>query len=215
MASHIYDFLKLFGPVISWWCFPFERLIGALQKVNTNDHVGGPLESTIMKSQLHVANIRRWLRRSDCPEAIRQLKVLFDKCFVPTEPPEEEFKLGSHRSYIKRDGVVFSPHLTHEGNATIIYRPNSNEEPIAGRIEQIDNVVTENGTLTRLLVRAHLPLPKASYDPFRIFPDFPAKTYSTQMKDSLHVVDLDNVVAHAARFDFSHNRSVLLNLSRA
>ncbi|KAE9395576.1 hypothetical protein BT96DRAFT_776692, partial [Gymnopus androsaceus JB14] len=81
MANHIYDFLKLFGPVISWWCFPFERLIGALQKVNTNDHIGGPLESTIMKSQLRIANIRRWLRRIDCPEALKQLKILFDKCF--------------------------------------------------------------------------------------------------------------------------------------
>lgn len=40
-AAHIYDFLLLFGPVLSWWCFPFERLIGVLQKVNTNDHKGG------------------------------------------------------------------------------------------------------------------------------------------------------------------------------
>ena len=24
MAIHIYDFLLLFGPVWSWWCFPFE-----------------------------------------------------------------------------------------------------------------------------------------------------------------------------------------------
>ncbi|KAJ6537918.1 hypothetical protein B0H19DRAFT_962152 [Mycena capillaripes] len=23
VAFHIYDFLLLFGPVISWWCFPF------------------------------------------------------------------------------------------------------------------------------------------------------------------------------------------------
>ena len=30
MAIHIYNFLCLFGPVRSWWCFPFERLIGAL-----------------------------------------------------------------------------------------------------------------------------------------------------------------------------------------
>ncbi|KAJ3791848.1 hypothetical protein GGU11DRAFT_694185, partial [Lentinula aff. detonsa] len=40
-AGHIFDFLLLFGPVMSWWCFPFERLIGALQKINTNDHIGG------------------------------------------------------------------------------------------------------------------------------------------------------------------------------
>ncbi|KAE9396172.1 hypothetical protein BT96DRAFT_825122, partial [Gymnopus androsaceus JB14] len=45
MANHIYNFLKLFGPVISWWCFPFEHLIGVLQKVNTNDHIGGEFGS--------------------------------------------------------------------------------------------------------------------------------------------------------------------------
>ncbi|KAE9382827.1 hypothetical protein BT96DRAFT_845020 [Gymnopus androsaceus JB14] len=43
LGQHIYDFLLLFGPVISWWCFPFERLIGALQKINTNDFVGGKI----------------------------------------------------------------------------------------------------------------------------------------------------------------------------
>jgi hypothetical protein len=40
-AFHIYDFLLLFGPIISWWCFPFERLIGILQKIKTNDQIGG------------------------------------------------------------------------------------------------------------------------------------------------------------------------------
>ncbi|KAJ6586081.1 hypothetical protein B0H19DRAFT_927263 [Mycena capillaripes] len=40
-AFHIYDFLLWFGPVISWWSFPFERLIGVLQRINTNDHIGG------------------------------------------------------------------------------------------------------------------------------------------------------------------------------
>jgi hypothetical protein len=40
MAFHIYDFLELFGPVHSWWCFPFERLIGQLQKLPTNHKFG-------------------------------------------------------------------------------------------------------------------------------------------------------------------------------
>ncbi|PBK83608.1 hypothetical protein ARMGADRAFT_944824, partial [Armillaria gallica] len=40
-SFHIYDFLILFGPVISWWCFPFECLIGSLQKFKTNNHIGG------------------------------------------------------------------------------------------------------------------------------------------------------------------------------
>lgn len=41
VVQHIYDFLLLFGPVISWWEFPFERLIGILQKVTTNGQSGG------------------------------------------------------------------------------------------------------------------------------------------------------------------------------
>ncbi len=40
LAVHIHDFLHLFGPVHSWWTFPFERLIGHLQKINTNHHFG-------------------------------------------------------------------------------------------------------------------------------------------------------------------------------
>lgn len=40
-SLHVADFLYLYGPVMSWWCFPFERLIGVLQKVKTNDIVGG------------------------------------------------------------------------------------------------------------------------------------------------------------------------------
>ena len=40
MACHIYDYLKLFGPVRSWWCFPFERLIGHLQRLPVNDKFG-------------------------------------------------------------------------------------------------------------------------------------------------------------------------------
>jgi hypothetical protein len=44
-SLHLYDFLILFGPVVSWWCFPFERLIGTLQRINTNSHVGGEYSS--------------------------------------------------------------------------------------------------------------------------------------------------------------------------
>jgi Transposase family tnp2 len=40
MAMHIYDFLRLFGPVHSWWCFPFERLIGQLQRMTSNHKYG-------------------------------------------------------------------------------------------------------------------------------------------------------------------------------
>ncbi|KIK12696.1 hypothetical protein PISMIDRAFT_45180, partial [Pisolithus microcarpus 441] len=40
MACHISDYLKLFGPVHSWWCFPFEHLIGHLQCLPINHKFG-------------------------------------------------------------------------------------------------------------------------------------------------------------------------------
>ena len=40
-SFHIYDFLRSFGPVMSWWSFPFERLIGTLQNSNNNGRIGG------------------------------------------------------------------------------------------------------------------------------------------------------------------------------
>jgi hypothetical protein len=42
MAIHIFDFLGLFGPVRSWWSFPFERLIGILQRQPSNHKIGEP-----------------------------------------------------------------------------------------------------------------------------------------------------------------------------
>lgn len=40
MAMHLPHFLHLFGPVRSWWCFPFERLIGQLQRLLSNHKFG-------------------------------------------------------------------------------------------------------------------------------------------------------------------------------
>jgi hypothetical protein len=39
-ALHIGPFLLLFGPMHGWWMFVFERVIGKLQKINTNDKLG-------------------------------------------------------------------------------------------------------------------------------------------------------------------------------
>ena len=36
MAMHIGEFLLMYGPVHSWWTYPFERVIGSLQRISTN-----------------------------------------------------------------------------------------------------------------------------------------------------------------------------------
>jgi hypothetical protein len=40
IALHLPDYLLLYGPVYSWWTFPFERLIGILQHISTNYKLG-------------------------------------------------------------------------------------------------------------------------------------------------------------------------------
>jgi len=34
------EMLMRFGPVHGWWCFPYERVIGKLQQINTNSKMG-------------------------------------------------------------------------------------------------------------------------------------------------------------------------------
>jgi hypothetical protein len=40
IVLHIYEFLSLWGPVYSWWCFPFERINGMLQRIRTSNVFG-------------------------------------------------------------------------------------------------------------------------------------------------------------------------------
>ncbi|KAF7296235.1 hypothetical protein HMN09_01092500 [Mycena chlorophos] len=89
LAFHVFDFLILFGPIIAWWSFPFERMIGFLQNINTNHRIGGELESTLTKSFFRAAALRRWLRRPDCPPVIQEVKSLFDKVFPSYNAPED------------------------------------------------------------------------------------------------------------------------------
>lgn len=178
------------------------------------------MEATIVKTVARTANIRRWLRRPDCPEAVRLLKKLFDKCFVSVNGTDDsdEFmeRKSTQRAYVAHDGGNLSPFKTHQGNSTIIYRPSPSEPPVAGQIQSIENVYTRDGQNTgvRLHVRPHNPLSKALYDPFLRYPHFNARTYSSTLRKKEDIIGLDDVVAHAARYDYSYGRSVLINLSR-
>jgi hypothetical protein len=39
-ALHVSELLTQFGPIRGWWMFPFERVIGRLQRANTNSIMG-------------------------------------------------------------------------------------------------------------------------------------------------------------------------------
>lgn len=99
IAFHIYDFLILFGPMLSWWCFGFERLIGHLQRTPHNHRIGegiplnlelsltygtGELEATIHTTFVRASNLKRWLSRFDESSLIAVFKrKVFDPFFKP------------------------------------------------------------------------------------------------------------------------------------
>jgi hypothetical protein len=175
------------------------------------------MESTIVKSYIHSSNLRRWLRRPGCPEAIRELKRLFDKTFPPLFPAPETGgdRTRTDAAHYTVDGhfgkVNYSRRSTHVGNSVILYYP-SPDSPyfVAGEIQKID-LVDGKPTFT---VKRHSPLPENVYDPFRRYPHFPARCYSPNFTTHADTVKMQDVVAHGARFHFSHGRTVIVNLSR-
>ncbi|KAF7328154.1 hypothetical protein MVEN_02572900 [Mycena venus] len=182
-AFHIFDFLRLFGP-----------------RINTNDHIGGEMEASILKSFMRGANLRRWLNRSDCPQVIREFKRLFDLAFTPRDFGEETPpKNNQEHTHYNFKGVNYSRASTHLGNSLVLFYPLNSTQATAGSIEKI----TGAGKSTRFFIRRQAPLPANKRDPFTPFPHFPAKTYSSKMMDGR----LDEI--HP-----DHERAVILNLSR-
>ncbi|KAJ3766154.1 hypothetical protein FB446DRAFT_654216 [Lentinula raphanica] len=80
LAFHIHDFMETFSNVRYWWCFPFERLIGKLQRIGTN-HKIGMFEYTLLHSFIKGASFRQWLLRSDCPPLLQYCGELLDKAY--------------------------------------------------------------------------------------------------------------------------------------
>lgn len=174
------------------------------------------MESTIIKSWARTANLRRWLHRPECPQVIKQVQVIFNKYFVPVNAPNmtEEFVRSkvSRRAHAKLNGFNFSGVETHLGNATIIYHSSKRGNSVAGQIQWIENAATPSAL--RFHVRAYQQLASQSFDPFIRYPYLQATTYSSHLSDTEEIISFDSIVSHAARYDYSNDRSVFINLSR-
>ncbi|KAJ7732855.1 hypothetical protein B0H16DRAFT_1328496, partial [Mycena metata] len=117
------------------------------------------------------------------------------------------------RAQFMFDGVNFSRASMHLGNSLVLYYPSpSASTPIPGSIEQI----LSKGEKTSFVIRRQAPLPQGKEDPFaRYFPHFPAQTYSSKMLDTTDMVEPHMILSHFARFEFSQDRAVVVNLSRS
>ncbi|KAJ6512354.1 hypothetical protein DFH09DRAFT_941475, partial [Mycena vulgaris] len=143
--------------------------------------------------------LQRWLRRSDCPEIIKQFKAIFNRAFgrqsevVGSSPPL--IKDGDRAEYMF-NGTSFCRASTHLGNSLVLYYPSASASTlIAGSIEHI----VSRGEKTSFIIRRQAPLPPEQLDPFlRYHSYFPAQTYSSKMQNTTDTVQPSMILSHCA-----------------
>ncbi|KAI5891921.1 uncharacterized protein SCHCODRAFT_02503420 [Schizophyllum commune H4-8] len=108
MAFHLPAFMTLLGPARNWWCFPFERLAGKLQRI-PKSHRAGDSEHTMLHSFAKGSIFRQWLLRPDCPPLLQYCRSLVDKAyeFAGFETPSEAYDddIDGVDIYLNRLGV--------------------------------------------------------------------------------------------------------------
>lgn len=193
------------------------------------------MEGTILQSFIRGCRLRAWLSRPDCPQVIKACKAFFQKYF-PTNPPyqsdeeQEDVTSGTvsrtpddlrplihtHevllKAHWKHEGANYSRSSTHLGNSLIeYYRDGSKSSPpVPGSIKYI----YQHEGRVYFAVQRHRPAPREVCDPFRHYPDFPAKLYLCSFVDRLEAVKADWVFGHVARWQFSPESVVVVSLSR-
>ncbi|KAJ7085519.1 hypothetical protein C8R44DRAFT_651102, partial [Mycena epipterygia] len=178
----------------------------------------GKHEATVLTTWMRGANLRRWLKRPNCPKVLQEFNRLFNlyhgskienpeaRPGIETKPRKKGFQDGE-QAYYDFAGMHFSRAETHMGNSLVSYL---DEGKIwFGSIEKIK--VTPQGSVC-FAIRHQERLPLGKNDPFKDFPHFPARTYSSKMAETLVDVAPSKVLGHYARFSFSDSRAVVLDL---
>jgi hypothetical protein len=181
------------------------------------------------------AKLKNWLSRPDCPQFLKECKVVFDKALnkpsltisddpnIPgsayASPPASLWSiLSDHRialrAHHKFNNVVFSQSSTHQGNSLILFYPNGDRSlsPVPASIEHI---ICRQSKEVIYAVRRQEPAALETCDPFQFYPHFPATVYSPTLSPCVEVVHPEWVFSHYARWKLDPNRVVILTLSQA
>lgn len=219
LAFHIYDFLLLFGPVPSWWCFPYERLIGKLQRTNHN-HVFGELEATIHRTFVYASSLLRWLSRPSCPDVLVACKRLYDKVYASKRddiriiadqedaisttisvPDVMANIMSGHSKLIVRNHLrchrqVFSTRRVHHGNSLVAHIFQHQL-----RVGWIEYIYRDEG----VWMYAIRHFRRSEPGPFAKWPALGALICSVAMEDELFPVGSKDVVHHVAMYPISNS----------
>ena len=169
------------------------------------------MEVSMFSSYIAASKLRRWLSRPNAPTFIKECKELFDDVFASRRKDSTIFEDNSihdcktvrmlsdlhHlmpatmvtlRAHMSHADVTYSRLSTHLGNSLILYfsEGSTTGGPIAGSIKYI---YLHDG-LWKLAVQRQLPAAEGTQDPFKPYPHFPARLYSTALSKQLEEADL-------------------------
>ena len=166
----------------------------------------------MLHSYLKGAMLRAWLARPNCPTAIHKCKILLDRAYgsevdvesadddglllkthvdsptPTTTAPDLQRLIGKlsvfQRARVKHvTGVSYSRSSTHVGNSLILFYPNGNRlsAPVPGSIKYI----YQAEDAFHFAVQHQHPIHGRSSiaDAFSAYPHFPAKVYSSNLKN--------------------------------
>jgi hypothetical protein len=128
-------------------------------------------------------------------------------CAITSDVPDDLYILlrrctATLCATLKFDGIMYSRASTHLGNSQIFFYPQGDQTltPVPANIKYIYGMLTEELSFAVLsfAVQRHLPLDhhNCTINPFSIYPDFPAKMYSTELESHLENVKLSWAVSH-------------------
>lgn len=132
MALHLPEYIKLYGPVHSWWAFPHERVIGMLQHISTNYKTGmcdsfsvlsvivqlilGEYEATISCSFVRSSNLRNIFFRHGTPQVIRNCESIFQRLVHPKSRGtlvSDILQFNNHDNADSHDDSDIGPTIKH------------------------------------------------------------------------------------------------------
>jgi hypothetical protein len=253
IGYHVFDFMTLFGPVPNWWCLPFEKVIGDLQKM-TQNHIPGKLmtlstaifvlistvpgqwEAGVHKKFLAAGKFVRWFTNT-CSPGVRFFRERIYNRFLrsmwsqgdpdledgedlpPRSPAEKTPDELRHlvpqpkvnvRANLRINGSLFSRESTHTGNSQIIFC--ESQDDMSPHVYGTVKYIIWDGHKHVLAVNRWLPLPHGVNDPFRHWPDFPARMMSSLKNSHLQLVDLPCVLGQYARCPLSPDYAAVVSL---
>ena len=186
------------------------------------------------------SKLRAWLSRSDCPPAIKECKVLFDRTYgvyndrsgavvsVEDDPrapdnakatnvPQELRALTSQhraiiRAHLKHDGIIYSRNSTNVGNSQVMFYPDGilSRPAVPGIIKYI---FEDDGAMFFAVQRRYESSGR-KIDVFASYPHFPAKLYQVRLLNTLEKVRISWVMGHYACWQVSGGEVVVLSLCR-